>query len=68
MLIQKRSHISGKLNVMDIPVTMDRLDAYLEGKGLLIQDVFPDLTPDQREFLLTGATPQEWDELFAEEE
>lgn len=27
-----------------------------------VQDVFPDLGPEQREFLMTGMTPEEWDE------
>lgn len=38
------------------------------GRGALIQDAFPTLTPDEREFLLTGMTADEWDELFSEDE
>ena len=34
----------------------------------LIQDVMPDLSPDQREFLMTGMTPLEWTNMFGEEE
>jgi len=29
----------------------------------LIQDVFPEATPEQREFLMTGITPTEWNAL-----
>ena len=28
----------------------------------------PHLTPGEREFILTGITDEEWDELFAEED
>lgn len=33
-----------------------------------IQNAFPFLTPDEREFLITGITPTEWDEEMGEEE
>jgi hypothetical protein len=33
----------------------------------LIQNVFPDLNTDQREFLMTGSTPEEWNAVFGEE-
>jgi hypothetical protein len=35
--------------------------------GLLIQQAFPMLNEDQREFLLTGMTADEWDNLFKED-
>jgi hypothetical protein len=34
--------------------------------GKLIQDAFPMLNADQREFLLTGLTPEQWDKIFDE--
>ena len=34
--------------------------------GKLIQEVFHMLTPEQREFIMTGVTPQEWDRLNEE--
>ena len=36
-------------------------------EGLMIQDVMIHLDADQREFLLTGMTPDEWDAMFPEE-
>lgn len=36
--------------------------------GALIQDAFPMLDADQREFLLTGITPDEWDAMFSDDE
>lgn len=37
-------------------------------KGKLIQNAFDFLSDDEREFLLTGLTCKEWDELFPPEE
>ncbi len=67
MLIKMKSMFTGKVNEMDLPVTQADIDAW-RASDRVIQSVFPDLTDDQREFLMTGATPQEWDDLFGEEE
>jgi len=34
----------------------------------MVQDAFPDMSPEDREFLMTGITPQEWKELFDDPE
>lgn len=36
--------------------------------GMYIQVAFDYLSADQREFIMTGITPEEWEELFPEEE
>jgi hypothetical protein len=36
--------------------------------GMLIQEAFPTLNAEQREFLMTGITPDEWTRVFGEEE
>jgi hypothetical protein len=51
---------------MDIPVTQEQLDLW--NNGVLIQDAMPNLTADQREFIKTGITADEWDEVFGEDE
>ena len=66
MTIAKKSGLTGKINFMDVPVTQEQLDRFQNGE--LIQRVMPNLTPDQREFLMTGSTAEEWDELFGDEE
>jgi hypothetical protein len=38
------------------------------GKPGNIQDVFPNLTPEQREQMISGITPEEWDNMFSEDE
>ena len=65
MLVAKTSMISGKTNTMVLSITNAQLERWVGGE--LIQDVFPDLSVDQREFLMTGITPEEWDLTFGEE-
>jgi len=35
-------------------------------RGLYVQDAFRNLTASEREFILTGITPEEWDAMFKE--
>lgn len=63
MKITKKSQFSGRVATMDIPVTQQELDEW-RITGKLIQNAFPNLNADEREFLMTGCTPQEWDEMF----
>jgi len=54
---------------MEINVTPEKLQQYMSSGSLgLIQDFFPELTSDEREFLMTGVTPGEWDKMFPGEE
>jgi len=62
MLITKRSNISHTTHTLDIPITQAQYDLWQS--GALIQDAMPHLTSDQREFLITGITPEEWDAYF----
>lgn len=66
MLIRRTSPFSGKSRVMNIPVTEDQLERWQNGE--LIQNVMPNLTPDQREFIISGITSEEWDEAFGGDE
>ena len=61
--ITKKSMLTGKENVMFIPVTEAEIDTWL-ASGALIQDAFPQLSPSAREFLKSGITPEEWDATF----
>ena len=62
MLIQRRSVVTQKVNTMNIDCTEEQLMRYHMGE--LVQDVFPDLSDDEREFLISGVTPEEWDEFI----
>ena len=61
--ITKTSMLSGLQSSMDLPVRQGHIDHWLG--GALIQDAMPHLDADQREFLMTGITPAEWDSVFA---
>lgn len=64
MIVVRKSMLSGVTRTMDIPVTEAQLALW--ESGMPIQRVMPHLTPDQREFLMTGISPEEWDEEFHE--
>lgn len=64
MLIEKRSGLTGKVHVLDVPVTVEQLEAWQGGE--LIQNAMPALSAEFREFLMTGITPFEWEENFGE--
>jgi hypothetical protein len=66
MLIRKTSIVSGKVHILDLPVTNAQFAAY--NAGALVQDAFPDLDADGREFLISGITPEEWAETFPPDE
>ena len=64
MLIGKESPFSGNKNVMDIQVTRAQIDAWMGGE--LIQNAMPNVSADEREFIKTGITPEEWENTFGE--
>ena len=64
MLIERESPFSHSVNELEIDVTPEQLKAWEDGE--CIQNVMPHLTPDEREFLMTGITEDEWDETFNE--
>lgn len=68
MILRKTSIFTGREHDMEFPDGIEPRIAAWKTSGIMIQEAFPDLTPDQREFLLSGSTPEEWDELFKEEE
>lgn len=75
MKITCTSQFSGVTRTLDLPVTEEGLKrcwSQPEGKAAggteHIQDVFPHLTPGQREFLLTGITNEEWDEMWGDDD
>ena len=61
MIIKKISSISGKMNSMDIPITKEQYKDWQSGRTP-VQVFFPQLSIDEREFLISGITPEEWDE------
>lgn len=67
MKVTRKSLFSGKVHTMELPVSPLDLDAYHAGKAN-IQDVFLHLTAEQREFIMSGITPEEWAKHIADNE
>ena len=65
MLITKTSILSGKTRTKQINVNQSQIDKWVA--GMLIQDAMPNVSVDEREFIMTGSTPEEWDLYFNEE-
>jgi hypothetical protein len=63
MIVTKYSSLSGKRYSMNLDITQKQLDRYNKGKEL-VQNIFPDLNRDEREFLISGIAPKEWEETF----
>tara|TARA_R100001224_G_scaffold109755_1_gene87567 strand:- start:1325 stop:1507 length:183 start_codon:yes stop_codon:yes gene_type:complete len=57
--------ITNITRTLDLDVTQKQLDDYENGS--LLQNAFPNLTPNQREFIKTGITNDEWKSLTSEE-
>lgn len=64
MKITRRSPFSGQINTREIPVTELQLQIWNQGKAL-IQDAMPNLSSDDREFIMTGITSEEWNDSFS---
>lgn len=66
MEITRTSILSGVTRTKNLDVTMNQLQKWSEGAN--IQDVMGNLTEDEREFIMTGITAEEWNDTFGEEE
>lgn len=66
MLVTRKSMFTGIERTLDLDITQEQVDAY--NNGAKIQHAFPHLSADDREFIMTGATADEWDNAFGEEE
>ena len=61
--VTRKSLFSGNLNTMQIPATQGQVEYWLRS-GEYIQVCLSWLSPDEREFLMTGATPEDWSVAF----
>lgn len=71
MKISKVSVLSNQLNTMDIPITEQQWRDWNNADQCTrphIQYAFPYLSNDEREFLLSGITPLEWEQHFGDDD
>lgn len=62
--IRRKSMSSGKESTRVLNLDYNDYIAW-KFEGALIQDALPYLSAEDREFLMTGITPEEWNTLFA---
>jgi hypothetical protein len=66
MKITRTSPFSGDKNTMDIDVTRAQIVEWEAGE--LIQHAMPNLTAAEREFIMTGATAEDWETMSGSNE
>jgi hypothetical protein len=66
MEITRTSRLSGVTRTLTLNVTHDQLHAW--ATGTVAQDAFPQLTPDEREFIISGVTSEEWEAHFGSDD
>lgn len=60
------SHSARRITVDQKLDTINRCWYHWQMKGEFIQQAFPMLSGAEREFLMTGITPEQWNEIFKE--
>ena len=63
MKVPKVSLLTGVTHMRDIDVTQEQLERHANGE--LIQEVCPDLSAEDREYLISGITQNEWQKFAA---
>jgi len=66
MKITRTSMFTSIERTLSLPITEAQISAWKAGG--LIQDVMPQLSDDEREFVMTGVTAQEWATEFGDED
>jgi len=62
MIIRKKHPFTGEVNQLDLNITYTQLGRWKDGEH--IQNAMPHLTPDEREFMISGLLPGEYDEMY----
>ena len=57
-VVTNTSILSGKTRTMKTSATAEQIEKWLG--GMLIQDAMPNVSVNEREFIKTGITPEEW--------
>lgn len=66
MKITKIHPKTGEENTLDLDITKDQMRRWFQGEH--IQVVMPELTADEREFMISGLLPGQYDEMFKHDE
>ena len=60
--IEKTSPVTGRVNIMEIEMDPNDYVRWKKG-GVNIRDALPYLSADEREFLISGVSPEDWNHL-----
>jgi hypothetical protein len=60
--VSRVSPVTGKRNTMTLNCRRGRLIAWVNGEGF-VQELLPELDAAEREFLISGCTPDDWEVL-----
>lgn len=62
MQIRRQSMMTKEWHDREIDVTEEQMEDWRN--GALIQNAMPNVSNEDREFIMTGITPEEWEEVF----
>lgn len=68
MLITKSCIHCGETHTYDLPITEEQWSEYRKPGRRLVQDIMPQLNAEMREFLISGLSPECWNDLFGKDE
>jgi len=70
MKISRISTLTGEYNTREINITLDQYNDWQNASenddNRFVQNAFKHLSADDREFLISGITPEEWDNAFGD--
>jgi hypothetical protein len=58
--------LTEKTNTLEINVTEEQVSEFYSPNRRLIQDIFPNISRSEAEFIKSGVTDEEWKTLFNE--
>lgn len=62
--IERISPLTGNWNKIYVDISQEQIEEWNSPRReRLIQDIFPNLSEDEREFIMTGYTPADWKEM-----
>ena len=66
VIVKLQSPFSGAINAMELDMTPEAFEAAYTAwrNGELIQNAFSMLSREERKFIKTGITPEEWNKMF----
>ena len=66
MIIRRANIFTGRVRELELDVTQEQIERWQNGE--LIQNAMPHLSIDEREFLISGMLPEEWDAYISDGE